>query len=281
MTHTGLVNKILRHSFVDGPGSRAVIFLQGCTLGCLYCHNPYTMNVCNHCGECLPVCRHGALSLVEGRVLWSAALCAECDACIDACPRHASPRVRAMTPREVWRELEPAAPFISGVTVSGGEPTLQIAFLRDFFALLKAETALTTLIETNGCLVPSRLDPLLPLLDAAMVDLKAWEPSTHRALTGQDNRLVKETIRYLASHGKLHAVRQVIAPGYTDNEENMIGTALFLAGIDPAIPLRLLRFRPHGARGPARQWLPPDDRTLDHLVAVARSAGLRDVERSL
>lgn len=281
MPATATVNSILKHSFVDGPGNRAVIFLQGCMFNCLYCHNPYTINLCNHCGECVPVCPTGALSMVEGRVLWDASLCESCDTCIRACPHSSSPRTRRMTAADVWAEIAPLAPFLSGVTVSGGEPTLQLNFLVEFFTLVKEQSNLTTLIESNGCLTPNRLERLLPVLDYAMVDLKAWEPEVYRELTGQDGAFTRETIRLLAGHGKLHAVRQVVAPGYTDTDENAAATARFVAEIDPAIPLRFLRFRAHGTRGIAQSWPSPDDDLMDHLVAVAQQQGLADVSRSL
>lgn len=281
MARSALVNKILTHSFVDGPGNRAVVFLQGCTFACLYCHNPYTVNVCNHCGECVSVCPEGALSMVEGRVVWDEARCAGCDACLDACPIQASPHARLMTAEQVWAAIAPHRAFLSGVTVSGGEPTMQIDFLVEFFALVKAESDLTTLIESNGCTTPERLTRLLPVLDMALIDLKAADDGLHRALTTQSNDFAKETIRLLAAHGKLHAVRQVVVPGYTDSVANAAATAQFLAGIDPAIPLHLLRFRPHGTRGIAKTWPSPTDATLARLVETAQAQGLQTVTHSL
>jgi YjjW family glycine radical enzyme activase len=277
----GFVNRILSHSFVDGPGNRAVVFLQGCNMRCLYCHNPYTLSLCNHCGDCVPACPTGALEMVDGRVVWHTALCDECDDCIRACTHHSTPRARAMTAVELWGEIAPLAPFLSGVTVSGGEPLLQLDFLVDFFTLVKRESRLTTLVETNGCVPAEALHALLPVLDAAMIDLKAMGTAQHITLTGQPPDLTRQSIRLLAAHGKVHAVRQVVAPGFTDGVEGARATARFVAQIDPSIPLRFLRFRPHGASGEAQAWESPSDEVMDRLVAAAREVGLNQVSRSL
>jgi pyruvate formate lyase activating enzyme len=115
----------------------------------------------------------------------------------------------------------------------------------------------------------------------AMVDLKCSDPDKHLELTGQPLDSVLESIRFFAAQGKLQQVQQVIAPAYTDQPTDMQHTAGLLAGIDPSIHLRLLRFRPHGTSGPAEQWQSPDDERMDDLVEIALSCGLAAVERSL
>lgn len=279
--HTGLVNKVLSHSFVDGPGNRAVIFLQGCNLCCLYCHNPFTRNFCNHCSVCVPHCPTGALAFVDDYVVWNQVQCTGCDTCIEVCPHDSTPKTRPVSASDLWREIAPLSSFLSGVTVSGGEPTLQLDFVSDFFTIVKRESNLNTLIETNGHVTVERLKQLLPVLDMAMVDLKATSPDLHRRLTGQSNELVKETIRFLAQQDRLYAVRKVVAPGYTDSVEDTAATARFIASVDPGIRLRFLRFRPHGVSGLARTWKSPSDETMNHLVETARAEGVHDVARSL
>ncbi len=281
MNTSAIVNKILTQSFVDGPGNRAVVFLQGCNFACLYCHNPYTINVCNHCGECVDICPENALHLVDGTVRWDGTQCVRCDACLDACPFQASPHAQQMSAREVWDAIQLYQAFLSGVTVSSGEPTLQLEFLVEFFTLVKAESSLTTLIESNGFFQPSRLEPLLPVLDYAIIDLKAWDEDLHRRLTLQPNGYVKDTIRFLAAHGKLHAVQQVVVPSFTDTEDNAAKTARFLTDIDPSIPLQFLRFRAHGTRGSALTWDSPSDELLERLVSTAQREGLEVVSRSM
>ncbi|MCE5208758.1 MAG: YjjW family glycine radical enzyme activase [Chloroflexi bacterium] len=276
-----IVNRLLTHSLVDGPGNRAVVFMQGCNLRCSFCHNPYTLSLCNHCGACVPACPAGALKRIDGCVEWDESLCRECDTCIQACPNFSTPRTHSYTAGELWYAIQPFAPFLAGVTVSGGEPMLQAEFLMEFFTLVKKESQLSTFIETNGMTGPERIKPLLPLLDGAMVDLKVFDSEKHRRLTGSPNEKVKQTIRDLSAEGKLYAVRQTVIPGVNDDDEGASAMARFLAGINPAIRLRFLRFRAHGTRGEAQGWSSPEDDTLNRLVQAAKNQGLPDVEHSI
>ncbi len=198
----GRINNILPQSFVDGPGNRSVVFLQGCQFNCLYCHNPYTINYCNACGVCVESCPVGALSLGDDEVMWDAVKCVQCDTCIDICPNSSSPKVLNQTPQATWETLQSYVPFISGVTVTGGEPGCQPEYLAELLRLIKSQSDLTTCIETNGEVGPEVIETLLPNLDYVMVDLKAFDPEIHLALTGQDNARTLETIKLVAEAGK-------------------------------------------------------------------------------
>jgi pyruvate formate lyase activating enzyme len=277
----GQVNKVLLQSFVDGPGNRAVVFLQGCNLRCAFCHNPQTIARCSQCGACVAECPSGALRMEDGVVLWDAAVCQDCDTCIQVCPSYSSPKVWDVSPETLWTEIEPQALFLNGVTVTGGEPTLQIQFLEQFLHIVKTRSDLTTLVETNGMAAAEHFSRLLPDLDLAMIDLKVFDSEAHRKLTGQGNERVKETIRFLAGVGKVYAVRLTVVPGRSDSLQNAADTARFIAGVDPHIRLSFLRFRAHGTRGEALGWPSPSDEQLDQLVEVARREGVLDVSRSI
>ena len=222
-----------------------------------------------------------ALTLGKDKIFWNEDICLECDECIRTCPESASPRTQPYTPEELWEEIAGIGPFITGISVSGGEPSLQAPFLARFFQLVKENSELTTLIETNGFAGPQAYTDMLPWLDMAMVDLKCSDSKKHLELTGQPLDSVLESIRFFTAQGKLHRVQQVIAPAFTDQAEDMRHTATLLADIDPNIQLRLLRFRPHGARGPAAAWQSPSDERMDALLESARGCGLAVVERSL
>jgi pyruvate formate lyase activating enzyme len=277
----GRVNEILRSSFVDGPGHRAVIFLQGCSFNCLYCHNPYTINECIHCGICVDACPADALENVDGKVIWNRERCTECDTCIKICPYFSSPKVRDMTPEDVWQEIEPAAAFISGVSVSGGEPLLQIPFLIELFNLIHARSDLTTLIETNGSVDNAEMCSMLPYVDLVQVDLKCGDETLHEKLTGQPIDAVIQNIRSAYAAGKLFSVQQVIVDEFTASKELIAKTAKILASIDPSIRLRLVKFRAHGTTGAAAEWQSPTDAVMNALQTAAFSNGLENVVISL
>jgi len=276
----GKINKILKSSFVDGPGNRAVVFFQGCNFHCSYCHNPYTLNECIHCGICVDTCLENALIQVGDEVRWIEEKCVDCDTCIEVCPYFSSPKVKQMTAKGVWQIIDPLQPFISGVSMSGGEPTLQIPFLIEFFEIVKKSSPLTTYMETNGSIEIEQIKLLLPLLDMVQVDLKAFDKDINLSLTGHPVQPVKDSIRFYEEAGKLYAVQQVIVFGYTDSAENIAATADFLAGINPMIRLQLVKFRSHGTAGEAKKWQSPSDETMKNLMSIAKAHGLVNVNVS-
>ncbi|MBI5157613.1 MAG: YjjW family glycine radical enzyme activase [Acidimicrobiia bacterium] len=272
---------VVRSSAVDGPGNRYVLFLQGCNFDCTACHNPTTIGRCDACGACVPVCPHGALSLPEpGVVAYDPAPCDRCKLCVTVCPIDADPAIRVVPVDVLVEEIRPLARFLSGVTVTGGEPTIQAGALAALFAALKADAGLghlTTLVDTNGTLPPARWKPLLPVLDGAMVDLKAASSDLHQRLTGHDNVAVKETIRFLSSAGKLAEVRLLVVEGVTDTDEELAAWAEFVAAVDPGIPVRLMAFRHTGTRERARIWPETSPEAVDRVQERLTALGLTAV----
>ena len=273
MSAAAPVNRILPLSTVDGPGCRAAVFLQGCNLACAYCHNPETQNLCTGCGACVPACPAGALSLESGRVRWAAERCAGCDTCIRLCPRFASPKVTVMTASEVLSALAPSRPFIRGLTVSGGECTLYPDFLTELFTLARAG-GLGCLLDSNGMVPLAPLTGLMAVCDGVMLDVKAWEPVVHRALTGADNAPVKENLAFLSACGKLAEVRVVCAPDAVDVEAVLDGVAAALGPRAPSTPVKLITFRPNGVRGALAGRPSPTPEQMTAWRAYALSAGL-------
>lgn len=270
------VNRILPFSTVDGPGSRTAVFLQGCNLSCGYCHNPETQNLCTACGECVPRCPAGALSLRDGRVVWDEAKCVSCDTCIAVCPNRASPKVREMSAREVMEQVEKNIPFIRGVTVSGGECALYPDFLTELFALAKRR-GLTCLLDSNGTVRFSAFPRLMDVCDGVMLDVKAWSPDVFRALTGGENAAVKDNLRFLSPRGKLEEVRIVFAEGRVDAEDAILGVSELLGPKAAETRLVLISFRPFGVRGPFSSLSAPPAECMQALRESALTAGFRRI----
>ena len=278
-TTRGLVASSLRTSLVDGPGNRHVLFLQGCNFDCTACHNPSTIAVCDDCGLCVGECPLDALSMSEGRVVFHLDRCDGCDICIKVCPSNSSPMAQETSVEQVIDRLRADAAFLSGITITGGEPTLQLDFLIALFTAIKEDPALaglTTLVDTNGTLSPDGWERLSPVLDGAMVDLKAGTPDLHRTLTGHDVTPVYESIRWLHDHGKLAEVRLLVVEGVTDTDEELTAWAAFVASVSPSIPVRLMAFRHDGTREAARAWPETSGeglaRVRDHLTRAGLTA---------
>lgn len=211
---TGFVADTIAFSNVDGPGNRFAVFLQGCNFDCVACHNPQTIP--GH-------------APVEGHH-----------------PRH-------RTVGDLLVDIRRAAPFISGVTVSGGEATQQPRFLHALFTAIGNDhqlDRLTCFVDSNGACDLAVWDSLLDnrLLDGAMIDLKCLDPEVHRRMTGQPNDPVLASIRHLAARGALYEVRLLLLAGVNDDPGLLRRTGRWLASVDPTMRVELIGFRAHGAR---------------------------------
>jgi YjjW family glycine radical enzyme activase len=280
-TILGQVNNTIKFSVVDGPGNRFVIFLQGCNFNCITCHNPCTITACTSCGVCVAPCPEDALSITsEPLVVVDRALCTSCDICIDVCPIDSTPLARTRSVEDLVEEVRVVAPFITGITVSGGEATLQAAFVRDLFGAIKGDddlAHLTTLVDSNGSAGIDIWDELLDVMDGAMIDLKAIDHETHVRLTARGNAEVLRSIEYLAPRGKLEEVRLLIVPGYNDGEAAIERTAVWLRKIDPTVKLKIIGYRAHGVRAEASHIADAERTVLDDVASIVTRHGFERV----
>lgn len=240
------VNKIIPFSNVDGPGNRTSIFFQGCPFNCLFCHNPETIHLCVGCGACVASCPAGALRRDEaGQVQWDEKRCVQCDTCLRVCPHSASPRVRWMTVEDVMLQVRRSAPYIEGITTSGGECTLQNEFLIELFTEAR-KLGKTCLIDSNGSFDFERDPRVLAVSEGVMLDVKAVEKAWSDKLISHPRETVLKNLDYLLSAEKLYEVRTIIFPGLDrENEE----TVRYVAEhIGDRCFYKIIRYRPFGVR---------------------------------
>ncbi len=276
MSKIGLVNKIIPFSNVDGEGNRTAIFLQGCNYNCLYCHNPETINRCNNCGVCVSKCEYGALEQVDGVVKYNRDKCVNCDACIASCKRNSSPKIVPMTTQDILKELEKTKYFISGITVSGGECTLQSDFLIELFREVK-KMGLTTFIDTNGSAPIYKNKELLEVTDKAMIDLKAFDSNENKMLVGLSNEEVIENIKQLGAIDKVYEIRTVVVPEVLNNIYTVDMGSKLLASINPNIIYKLIKYRPLGVRQELIKSSVPTQQYMEELKEIAINNGCRNV----
>ena len=269
------VNKIIPFSNVDGPGNRTAIFFQGCPFNCLFCHNPETIHLCQNCGVCVENCPAGALRLDGEAVVWDSAKCVQCDTCIKLCPHDASPKIRWMSVEDVLGESRRAAPYIEGITTSGGECTLQNEFLIELFREVH-KLGKTCLIDSNGSF-DFEADPrVLTVSEGVMLDVKAVDREWSDELISYPRDVVLKNLDYLLSVGKLYEVRTIIFPDRDrENEE----TVRYVAErIGDGCWYKIIRYRPYGVREKYQKRLgefETDAGYAERFAALARALGAK------
>ncbi|MBT3259152.1 MAG: glycyl-radical enzyme activating protein [Deltaproteobacteria bacterium] len=241
--------EIQRMSTEDGPGIRTTLFYKGCTLRCLWCHNPESIsphpqvhwisNQCIGCKICLEVCPEGALTFTGDGNRIDRDLCTGCGLCAEECPGDALALLgKSWEVDDLFKEVIKDRAYFEqssgGITLGGGEPTLQAPFNRLLLKKLKA-AGIHTALDTCGMCSPEVLEGLLPYTDLLLFDLKEIDPGKHEKFTGiRNDRILKNLIRvgdHMRSNGhptKLW-IRTPIIPNATVTDENIRGIGKFIA----------------------------------------------------
>ena len=164
----GNIHSIETCGTVDGPGIRFVVFMQGCPMRCLYCHNPDTWGVNIN---------------------------------------------RQISADEILTQYDGVKEFCKGgITVTGGEPLVQIDFVTELFKKAQ-EKGIHTALDTSGVLFggkSKKTDTLLQYTDLVLLDIKHIDDEEHKKLTGHSNKNILEFAKYLSDTNKPMWVRHVV-----------------------------------------------------------------------
>ena len=233
----GRIFEIKRFAVHDGDGIRTTVFLKGCPLSCLWCHNPeglsktpqlgYYSDKCIHCGACVAACPAGAHGMAQGRHVFDRTKCTACGACREACLGNALVFYgRDMTVEELLPLLLEDREFFEnsggGVTLSGGECLLQADFCAELLKALKAE-GIHTAVDTCGAVPRENFEKVIPFTDVFLYDIKAISRDVHKNCTGVFNQQILENLRFLDEQGAAVEIRIPYVPGYNDGEMEAIG----------------------------------------------------------
>jgi len=253
----GEIFDIRRFAIHDGPGIRTTVFLKGCPLSCLWCHNPEGMrpgpNIwvkperCIGCGTCVQVCPYGAPALQgNGKAAIDTNKCVFCDACVHACPANAIRRIDTCVSDEELVELLLQDELFyrvsgGGVTLSGGEPLQQTAFTQSVLEKVRAR-GVDTCLETCLYAPEAAVRAVMPYTDHFLADLKLMDDTLHKRYTGVSNAQIHDNLRLLAQNKKDVLIRVPLIPGITATEENLLAIARFVHGLDPSLKIELVNY---------------------------------------
>jgi len=292
----GTTFNVQRFSTEDGPGIRTTVFMKGCPLRCRWCHNPEGLSPkpelvwydvrCIGARRCLPACPTSALELTPEGMRIDRERCLPCEVCADACPSAALEVIgRRWTPEELLAQAVKDAPFYEtsggGVTVSGGEPTMQPDFVEAFLRLCH-EAGIATALDTCGHADWSVYERLLPRVDLVLFDLKVMDRERHRQATGVYPDRIHTNAAAIAERGVPMWVRTPVIPGHTDGEENIAALAAFIRERLPAVQrwdllaytnLGVSKYRRLGLPYPLEGAELPLRHHMERLAAIATDGG--------
>lgn len=265
---------IKRFAVHDGDGIRTTVFLKGCSLHCLWCHNPeginpspqlaYYQNKCIGCGECILVCKSGAQKVVEGRHVFDRAACKACGECENVCLGKAIKFYgRKMSTEELIPVLLEDQMFYEhsggGITISGGEALLHPEFCAELLREMK-QRGINTAVDTCGNVPRNNLASVVPYTDTFLYDIKAIDEDVHKNCTGHSNKQILSNLEYLDFLRCKVEVRIPYVPGYNDNQMQKI--AEYLRTFKNIVRVRVLPYHNYaGSKYTAlgmKNTLPPD-----------------------
>lgn len=302
-----LITNIQRFSVNDGPGFRTNVFVKGCNMHCVWCHNPETIrftrelnwraNICAQCGRCFDACPKDAINPPidpeEARADNSTydkiirENCDMCMKCVEVCPTGALELIgQDYTVEEVLDEVEMDMPFYEnsdgGMNITGGEPTVHPEYTAELLQGARAR-GISSCLDTNGNCKWEVLEPLLEYVDVVLYDLKHIDSGEHRRLTGVGNELILDNLRKLLEVEARVWLRIVVIPDYSDSLDYHEKVAAFLKTL-PHPPERIdllpfhnwceSKYRQLGIRWSFADTPAMDPSMLRPAIEIYRDAGL-------
>jgi len=240
-----LIFDIKRYAINDGPGIRVTVFFKGCPLSCKWCHNPesqspgvqkmFTASKCIGCRACVEVCRFDACKLTSKGVVTDVSLCTLCGDCAKVCPATATEMIgKYMTVEEIMEIIRKETVIMDksggGVTFSGGEPLMFPRFLNRLLHICGDEN-IHRCVDTSGYAKQDVLLETAKRTDLFLYDLKLMDSEKHKLFTGVDNKLILDNLEMLSATDADINIRIPLVYSVNDDEENLVKTAKFIAGL--------------------------------------------------
>ena len=231
--------------------------MKGCPLRCLWCSNPESQShheeiaflnkSCIQCGECAEICPLGAIEPETFEI--DREICDNCGKCAKVCPADAKKLMgKWYTIDELIEKVEADRIFYrnsdGGVTVSGGEPSLQSKFVSSFLKECQGLN-INTAIETCGYAKWEHLEAIVKYSDLVFFDIKHMDPEIHKKLTGKSNKLILQNAIKTSSTAPT-IIRIPMIPDYNDSKENIDATVRFVQKLKKIEKIELLPYHSLG-----------------------------------
>jgi len=251
-----LISGIQKYTIHDGPGIRTTVFFTGCTLRCLWCSNPETLEFrqrlgvypgkcisrqkCRHCVSNCPLSLKDEhpIQFDENGVLKAVHMAEDCESCLK-CAEICPPRAiklwgEKMTLGELMDVINEDVSFYrstgGGVTLNGGEVMMQWEFAEALLRECK-ERKINTCVETSLHCPREHMEAVYNYTDIVITDIKHMDSVKHKEYTGAGNETILGNIRHTAELGKKFIIRTPVVPGYNGDEENIRKTGEFIKGL--------------------------------------------------
>ena len=280
---------IKRFAVHDGPGIRTTLFLKGCSMRCIWCHNPESRPArpelaihyrkCTLCGECAKVC--ACHKIADGRHGFDRASCKACGRCEAVCLAGALELFgRIITVDRAAKTLLEDRIFYEdggGITLSGGEPLLQCEFCAELLKRMRGE-GIHCAVDTCGNVPWAAFERVLPYTDLFLYDFKCADPAKHERFTGCRNELVLENLKRLDGAGKKIEIRMIMVPEHNMTESDLRAAGEMLGKLENVAAVRLLayhqlarsKFAAVGHPDTMPDVPPPDAAALEKCACILR-----------
>lgn len=285
---------IQRFSTHDGPGIRTTVFFKGCSLNCVWCHNPetkkasaqifYNERFCMGCGNCAKACKNDAHVFMGDLHRFLVNQCRGCQACVNACYTGAIECAgRFAETDEIIETALRDADFYNtegGITLSGGEPMFQAEGCIELLEKAKAK-GIATVMETSGFFDNKYIPKIASVTDLFLYDIKDSNEDRHKKYVGASNKEIMENLFILDGCGARTVLRCIMVNGINTEEGHISNIAQVYRKLKHCTGVEILPYHSYGGSknkllgyddNGNKEWI-PDKQQIRQIRSTLRKAG--------